>query len=500
MLLPNASIPQQLKLEMYRGTREIQEKGRVDRFTALMYLLFIVLGWLNIYAASFDLENAVSMFDLSGRAGMQLVWMGTSLLLAFALLKIDTSFYETYAFVAYIAGIALLIITLVVAPEIKGSRSWLVIGPVRLQPAEFMKFIIALTLAKIFNVYNFRLMERKNLIIVFSLIFLPLVLVILQSETGTALVYLSLIFVLYREGLPGGILIMGVAAILYFVLAIRFSDVQLGMLSVGEFIAVILIIVFAAAMVWNYVKRRETAFIIIGLGLIVLAAGWIMHFFNLPVNPGLLALVALGLVAVYLAYLSLRFWKKVYLYILLFVVGSFAFVESSEYVFNDVLQPHQQMRIKVTLGMEQDLRGSGYHVGQSKIAIGSGGMSGKGFLNGTQTKLKYVPEQDTDFIFCTIGEEWGFIGSTIILLLFAVFILRLISLAERQTTIFGRVYGYGVVSIFLFHLLVNIGMVIGIMPVIGIPLPFFSYGGSSLWGFTILLFIFLRIDKGRKRA
>ncbi len=485
---------------MYRGTKELQEKGRVDWFTVAIYLVFIVLGWFNIYAASFDLENAVSMFDLSGRAGMQLVWMGTSLVLAFALLKIDTSFYETYAFATYVVGIALLVITLIVAPEINGSRSWLVMGPVRLQPAEFMKFIIALTLAKIFNVYNFRLMERKNLIIVMALILFPLVLVILQSETGTALVYLSLIFVLYREGLPGGILFVGVAAILYFVLAIRFSDIQLGMLSVGEVVSVALIIIFAAGMVWSYMKRREVSFMIVGLGLIVSAVGLVLHLLKLQADVGLLALIALGLVTVYLGYLALRYWKKMYLYILMFVVGSFAFVESSEYVFSDVLQPHQQMRIKVTLGMEQDLRGSGYHVGQSKIAIGSGGMFGKGFLNGTQTKLKYVPEQDTDFIFCTIGEEWGFVGSTLILVLFAVFILRLITLAERQTTTFGRVYGYGVVSIFLFHLLVNIGMVIGIMPVIGIPLPFFSYGGSSLWGFTILLFIFLRIDKGRKRT
>ncbi len=305
---------------------------------------------------------------------------------------------------------------------------------------------------------------------------------------------------LYREGLPGGILFVGVAAILYFVLAIRFSDIQLGMLSVGEVVSVALIIIFAAGMVWSYMKRREVSFMIVGLGLIVSAAGLVLHLLKLQADVGLLALIALGLVTVYLGYLALRYWKKMYLYILMFVVGSFAFVESSEYVFSDVLQPHQQMRIKVTLGMEQDLRGSGYHVGQSKIAIGSGGMFGKGFLNGTQTKLKYVPEQDTDFIFCTIGEEWGFVGSTLILVLFAVFILRLITLAERQTTTFGRVYGYGVVSIFLFHLLVNIGMVIGIMPVIGIPLPFFSYGGSSLWGFTILLFIFLRIDKGRKRT
>ena len=217
------------------------------------------------------------------------------------------------------------------------------------------------------------------------------------------------------------------------------------------------------------------------------------------IDLGLMAIIALVIVSLYLLYLSVRFRKKTYVYILFFVLGSFAFVESSEYVFMDVMQPHQQMRIKSTLGMEKDLQGSGYHVGQSKIAIGSGGVLGKGYLNGTQTKLKFVPEQDTDFIFCTIGEEWGFVGSTVTLLLFTIFIFRLIHLAERQTSIFGRVYGYGVVSIFLFHLMVNIGMVIGIMPVIGIPLPFFSYGGSSILAFTILLFIFLRIDKARKK-
>lgn len=212
------------------------------------------------------------------------------------------------------------------------------------------------------------------------------------------------------------------------------------------------------------------------------------------------SLISLGVTALHLLYLFLRYRVKTYFYIFLFLIVSFGFLESTEYVFNDVLQPHQQMRIKVTLGMEQDLSGAGYHVGQSKIAIGSGGLTGKGYLNGTQTKLKYVPEQDTDFIFCTIGEEHGFIGSTIVMILFTVFVLRLLKLAERQTTTFGRVYGYSVVSIFFFHLLINIGMVIGIMPVIGIPLPFFSYGGSSLWGFTILLFIFLRIDKSRKRG
>ena len=478
---------------------ELTDKGRVDRPTLILYLVFVLIGWFNIYAASFDLENATGMFDLSTRAGSQLIWIGTSLLLAFALIKIEVSFYETYAFLFYLIGIVLLIITLIFAKEINGSRSWLILGPVRLQPAEFMKFIIALSLAKVFDVYDFKLMERKNLLLVTSIILLPVLLVIFQSETGTALVYLSFILVLYREGLPGGVLFMGIAAIAYFILGIRFSETQIGSLSTGEIISIVLIIIFTSGLVWSYQKRKKTSFYILLFSAAIALIAYIISLLNVQVDWGMVALIALSVTALYLIYLFLRYRATTYLYILLFLVGSFAFLESTEYVFNEVLQHHQQMRIKVTLGMEQDLSGAGYHVGQSKIAIGSGGLSGKGYLNGTQTKLKYVPEQDTDFIFCTIGEEHGFIGSAIILILFTYFTLRLLKLAERQTTSFGRVYGYGVVSVFFFHLLVNIGMVIGIMPVIGIPLPFFSYGGSSLWGFTILLFIFLRIDKSRKR-
>lgn len=479
---------------------EIEEKGKVDRITLFLYLLFVVIGWFNIYAASYDLENATGMFDLSTRAGSQLIWIGTSLLIAFSLIKIEVSFYETYSFLFYLIGIFLLVVTLIVAQEINGSRSWLIIGPVRLQPAEFMKFIISLVLAKVLNTYDFKLMDKKNLMLVSSIIILPTLLVIFQSETGTALVYLSLILVLYREGLPGGVLFMGIAAIIYFILGIRFSDEQIGMLSKGEIMTVVLIIIFSAGMVWSYLKRKRTFFIIILISSVPFLIALILYFFSETIDWGMFSLISLGVTALHLLYLFLRYRVKTYFYIFLFLIVSFGFLESTEYVFNDVLQPHQQMRIKVTLGMEQDLSGAGYHVGQSKIAIGSGGLTGKGYLNGTQTKLKYVPEQDTDFIFCTIGEEHGFIGSTIVMILFTVFVLRLLKLAERQTTTFGRVYGYSVVSIFFFHLLINIGMVIGIMPVIGIPLPFFSYGGSSLWGFTILLFIFLRIDKSRKRG
>lgn len=416
---------------------EIEEKGKVDRITLFLYLLFVVIGWFNIYAASYDLENATGMFDLSTRAGSQLIWIGTSLLIAFSLIKIEVSFYETYSFLFYLIGIFLLVVTLIVAQEINGSRSWLIIGPVRLQPAEFMKFIISLALAKVLNTYDFKLMDKKNLMLVSSIIILPTLLVIFQSETGTALVYLSLILVLYREGLPGGVLFMGIAAIIYFILGIRFSDEQIGMLSKGEIMTVVLIIIFSAGMVWSYLKRKRTFFIIILISSVPFLIALILYFFSETIDWGMFSLISLGVTALHLLYLFLRYRVKTYFYIFLFLIVSFGFLESTEYVFNDVLQPHQQMRIKVTLGMEQDLSGAGYHVGQSKIAIGSGGLTGKGYLNGTQTKLKYVPEQDTDFIFCTIGEEHGFIGSTIVMILFTVFVLRLLKLAERQTTTFG---------------------------------------------------------------
>ncbi|MFY9597956.1 MAG: rod shape-determining protein RodA [Dysgonamonadaceae bacterium] len=483
---------------MYLNREEISDRGHVDRLTVWMYVIFLILGWLSVYAASYDIENAAGLFDLSDRSTMQLVWIGTSLVLAFALLKIDTGFYETYAFVFYLAGIFLLIVTYLVAPEINGSRSWLVVGPVRLQPAEFMKFIIALALAKVFSLYDFRLMKRKNLLFTFSIILLPAILVVLQSETGTALVYASFLLVLFREGLPGGILFVLVAAIVYFVLGIKFSDTQMGMFSLGEFITLILIILFTAVLVGNYVKRKKVVRVILGAPASVFLTAYLISFFGVKIDWGLVALIALGTVILYLLYLFFMYGKRVYIYMVAFAIGSFVFLESTEYVFNDVLQPHQRIRIEEALGMKQDFRGAGYHVGQSKIAIGSGGFLGKGFLKGTQTKLKYVPEQDTDFIFCTIAEEAGFVGASIVLILYLCFILRLIYLAERQTSTFGRVYGYGVVSVFLFHLIINIGMVIGIMPVIGIPLPFFSYGGSSLWGFTLLLFIFLRLDKSRR--
>jgi rod shape determining protein RodA len=331
------------------------------------------------------------------------------------------------------------------------------------------------------------------------MVLLPMVLIILQKETGSALVFLAFFLMLYREGMPGSILFSGICAVVYFVVGIRFGHEMMpdGCTSIGEFFVLLLITIFSASLVHVYCKKKEVVrnILVYGVGSAVLAL--LFSLYIVPFNVVWFLLIESVAVIVYLIYCSIQKRVVSYFYISLFAIASIGFLYSAGYVFDNILKPHQQVRIEVVLGMKEDLAGAGYNVNQSKIAIGSGGLTGKGFLNGTQTKLKYVPEQDTDFIFCTVGEEQGFVGASVVLLLFMTLILRLISLAERQHTRFGRVYGYSVMSIFFFHLFVNVGMVLGLTPVIGIPLPFFSYGGSSLWGFTILLFVFLRIDASR---
>lgn len=483
-------------------TIEDSKFSDIDWPIIISYLVLIFAGWFSIYGASYEYDHALSMFDLSGRAGMQLVWMGTSLILGFIILKLDTSLYEILAYYIYGFLILLLIVTIFAAPDIKGSRSWLVITEtIRLQPAEFAKTAVALALAKYMSRYNFKLMKSKNLPIALALIFFPAILIILQNETGSALVYCAFILVLYREGLPGIFLMLGATAVLLFIVGLKYSEVDLGLgITLGEFIAILIVIILSITMIIVYTKDKKDAKYI-GLGSCILLLGsYLFHKYNIvSVNFGLIGLIALGGLFIYLMFLAIKRWSRVYLLIAFFAVCSIGYVYSVDYMFSEILQPHQQMRIKVTLGMEQDPLGAEYNVNQSKIAIGSGGLLGKGFLNGTQTKLKYVPEQDTDFIFCTVGEEQGFVGSVLVLLVFGFLILRLIYLAEKQKSNFARIYGYCVASILFFHLAINIGMVIGITPVIGIPLPFFSYGGSSLWGFTILLFIFLRLDMSRKQ-
>lgn len=470
----------------------------LDWFTIFLYLLLVSAGAISIYAASYDFDNA-SMFDFSEFSGKQFLWIGLSLLIGGIILLLDYRIYETYAYPIYGIVILVLIVTIFVAPDIKGSRSWLVFGPVSLQPAEFGKFATALALAKLFNSYNFSLNAKiSNYFRALIIIFLPICLILLQRETGSALVYISLIFVLYREGMSGMVLFSVLCAIVYFVVSVKFTEPTILSIPVGEFSVFILILLIFCCMLLFYCKEwiiaRNVIIGYLGSGILV----WILNLCGINVNGTVYFLTILAISIAYTLVAMFHYRIEKYLVTVTFAVMSVLFLFSVNYVFGNVLKPHQQLRIKVALGIEEDLRGAGYNVNQSMIAIGSGGFTGKGFLNGTQTKLKYVPEQHTDFIFCTIGEEEGFIGSTTVLVLFLALILRLIHLAERQRTPFGRVYAYCVVSCLIFHLCINVGMVIGLCPVIGIPLPFFSYGGSALWGFTIFLFILLRIDAARK--
>lgn len=470
----------------------------LDWVTLIIYILLVSAGVVSIYAASYDFDNA-SFFDFDEFAGKQILWAGLSLILGSVILLIDYRIYKTYAFPIYVAVLLLLLITIFIAPDVKGSHSWIVMGPVSLQPAEFGKFATALALAKLFDSYNFSLNAKiSNYFRALIIIFLPIILILLQNETGSSLVYISLIFVLYREGMSWLVLFSILCAISFFVVAVKFTEPMIIGLPMGEFAVFILIMLIYVAMLLFYCKdifiARNVIYGYVGSGVVVT----VLALCGVPVN-GLayfLCIIAAGLI--YTAIAMFRHRISRFVVTIGFCLVSVLFLFSVNYAYNSILQPHQQQRIKVALGIEENLQGAGYNVNQSKIAIGSGGVTGKGFLNGTQTKLKYVPEQHTDFIFCTIGEEEGFIGASAVLIIYLALILRLIHIAERQRTPFERVYAYCVVSILIFHLCINVGMVIGLCPVIGIPLPFFSYGGSSLWGFTILLFILLRLDASRK--
>jgi len=470
----------------------------LDYWTILIYVALLAFGWISVCGASYSYGDT-DIFALSTRSGMQIVWIGTSLVLGFILVMLDDRYYDMFAYIIYILLLILLFATIFNPHSIKGSRSWLVLGPLRLQPAEFAKFATALALAKFMSIYDYNIHNYKHFAATLAIIFVPMLFIVLQRETGSALVYLSFFLMFYREGMPGSILFTAVAMVIYFVVGIRYADVMLATTptSIGKFTVLLLIQLFSSGLVWVYCNDRRDAlrlFAVCG-GTTLLAL--LFSLFVIPIDVVWVQLVVCALLIGYLVWQGLGTRLRNYFWIALFALGSIIFFNLADYGLNHVLQPHQRTRINVLLGLEEDLKGAGYNVHQSEIAIGSGGLEGKGFLNGTQTKLKYVPEQDTDFIFCTVGEEEGFVGSASVLLLFLALILRLIHLAERQPYRFGRVYGYCVLSIFLFHVFINVGMVLGLTPVIGIPLPFFSYGGSSLWGFTFLLFIFLRIDASR---
>ena len=470
----------------------------LDYWTILIYLLLLAGGWMSVCGASFDYGEP-NLLSLSTRSGMQVVWIGTSIVLGFILLMLDDRFYDMFAYVIYAILLILVFATIFNPHSIKGSHSWLVIGPLRLQPAEFAKFATALALAKLMSVYDYDIHNWKHFGATLAVILVPMLCIVMQRETGSALVYLSLFLMLYREGMPGSILFTAVAMVVYFVVGIRYADVMLAYTptSIGKFTVLLLIQLFSSAMVWVYCRDRRDAWMLFACCIGITVTATLLSLYVIPFDIVWVQLVVTAILIGYLLWQGLGTRLRNYYWIALFALGSMVFFNLADYGLNHVLQPHQRTRINVLLGLEQDLRGAGYNVHQSEIAIGSGGLEGKGFLNGTQTKLKYVPEQDTDFIFCTVGEEEGFLGSAGVLLLFLALILRLIHLAERQPYRFGRVYGYCVLSIFLFHVFINVGMVLGLTPVIGIPLPFFSYGGSSLWGFTFLLFILLRIDADR---
>lgn len=418
----------------------------VDKITILTYTLLVFMGWLNIYAAVYNEEHQ-NIFDTTQKYGMQLIWIGSAFFIATFILIIDAGFYTVFAYLFY----AILLIACIAVPyvgrSIKGSKSWFGFGSFGVQPAEFMKFATNLALAKYLSNVNIEvessrrnrlsdlLKNYKNTIIAVAILGLPLLIIkVLQDETGLALVLIAFIITLYREGLSVNFLIFGLLSALLFVLSLVLESQTL-----------IIALAIVSALAFLFIKRSRKNLIIVSI-VFAAASG-----------------VVLG----------------------------------TNYAYNH-LEDHQRVRIDVLLGRGTvNLKKEGYNVNQAKIAIGSGGFWGKGYLQGTQTKYDFVPEQDTDFIFCTVGEEWGFVGTSVVIMLELFLIIRVIFMAERQRSPFSRIYGYGVASVLFFHLAVNVGMTIGLMPVIGIPLPFFSYGGSSLWSFTILLFIFIKLDANR---
>jgi len=405
----------------------------IDWITILLYALLVFLGWLSIFSASSG-EEVGSLFDMSERYGKQAVWIGLSVVLAIVIIIIDAKFFSQFAFIFYVGMMIILVGVLLFGKTVAGSKSWFQIGGFAIQPAEFAKFATSLAIAKYMSTLNVDMRQLKTRVISIIILMVPAMLILLQNDTGSALVYFSFVLVLFREGISGAIIVLGVVMAVLFVLTLLFGEIYLIAGLVSLFV-----------IVWVFSKKLRKQF---------------------KLSFAILAL-------------------------------STAFIFSVNYAYENVLAPHQKKRVNVLLNIEKDIHGAGYNVNQSKIAIGSGGLKGKGFRQGMLTRNNFVPEQDTDFIFCTVGEEWGFMGSSVVVLLFLMLLLRLIFLAERQRSKFSRVYGYGVASIIFFHFAINIGMTIGIAPVIGIPLPFFSYGGSSLWAFTILLFIFIKQDADR---
>jgi rod shape determining protein RodA len=504
-----------------RGYKNIL--GKVDWVIILLYLVLVLVGWINIYAAVYNEEHH-SIFDISQRYGKQLMWIVFALIIAYIILLVDSQFYTSFAIPIYVIVMVALVGVLLFGVETNGARSWFRLGSFKLQPSEFAKFATSLALAKYLSALNINMKDIKTKVMAAVIIGLPAVLILLQNDTGSTLVYAAFIFVLYREGLSGNILLFGILAILVFVLTLIFGPVN-----------IILTAAFAYIIIYGLMKYDvKVAFISASV-----FSALTFSFFHFEFNSNVMYYGIAGSLFFLVVFLLTRKEMKGkaihYLGIAIFVLTCF-YIFSIDFAFNKVLKEHQRTRITVLLGEEEKLveqiealkmerdaegvskeekqiirdnigakrfslrelrQGNGWNIKQSLIAIGSGGFTGKGFLDGTQTKFNFVPEQSTDFIFCTIGEEWGFLGTFFLVCIYIALFLRILFLAERQRSIFSRIYGYAVASILFFHFLINIGMTIGLAPVIGIPLPFISYGGSSLWSFTILLFIFVKLDSER---
>ena len=459
----------------------------VDWITIGIYLTMMLIGWINIYAAVFNEEHK-SIFDMTQQYGKQLMWIGAAIFIAVLMINTDSKFFVSFAFPIYVIIIFVLMLVPFIGTTINGAKSWIQIGGFLLQPSEFMKMATSLALARYISSYNFKIHSYKSLITLGGIILVPVGLIFLQNDTGSAIVFGVFLLVLYREGLNGIVLFFSFLIALVFIFT----------MVLDPFVTILILTI--AGFLMNYLMKQKLQRTMIGAGVFTGIFGvlfLINYLLQGSINP-LYFILAAAIITSAVFFIWAMVLRKHSLMILIGIyMGSVLFAVSVDYVFHNIMEQHQRDRINELLGIQSDLHGAGYHVNQSMIAIGSGGFFGKGFLQGTQTKFDFVPEQSTDFIFCTIGEEWGFLGTTTVIGLFLGLLVRIIFLAERNRSKFSRVYGYCVATILFFHFAVNIGMTIGLAPVIGIPLPFFSYGGSSLWSFTLLLFVFIRLDASR---
>ncbi|MCX7953705.1 MAG: rod shape-determining protein RodA [Bacteroidales bacterium] len=472
---------------MIRNTNNIKLTKKIDYLSLSMFLFLVLFGWLNIFSCT-HFDEELNIFKFSHAYIKQLYWILLALVLSFLILNTDSKYFVITAYLIYFLILSLNIATLIIGKEINNQKAWIIIGELRIQPSEFLKIATSLALAKLLSQHNFKLRKFKNLIFISLIIGIPVIVILFQKDTGTALIFSSFIFVLYREGLNKYVLYLFISAIFLFLISL-----------LVEFIIINIFVFLIFALIYIYFNfNLKHLYFILLLVLVVIFVNIyssnIINFFDIKISRNTFIFFWNITLSLILIFIALQKKIKSLPILCIYYILTISIIFSVNFVYNKVLLPHQKDRIDILLGKKFDIKGSGYNIHQSLIAIGSGGFFGKGFMKGTQTKFNFVPEQTTDFIFCTIGEEWGFIGSFIFLIIYVGFIFRLIYIAEQQRGTFSRVFGYSLVSLLMMHFIINIGMTIGLVPVIGIPLPFISYGGSSLWAFSIFLFMFLKFD------